>query len=560
VQIDERDTVTFNQVYGGGWPQLEIDVETYTDAGTYVGADSDPLFDQDDELVFMARDAGAAAPGGGSLPAGVVAGSGVRLAVRDSLDGGEGFVYLFQSDGSLEPHAEADYVSYSFDLDAGVYPDDYDLMNGPNPEASSAVTSLYETEFTDRWIRPVTKVKAGAASGVDILDRHKNMFAPDNCGRTENTFSNGEGAFFANIDGPVRAIRSYMGANSGPLTQRRHLFYEGRQDIATFLRVHAISGVMDVYDYSPDAIGMTYANSINPDGVSIDGVPDSVTAGVPDWEMATGAQGALIIVGILDTDIDPLAVTSYYNDDSTPIPTQCFPSLQPAHRNADRLLRGARSDGGGRGGTRPSGGHAPRCHRHRLPALSGGAGPLAAGTALPRRPGGRPRHPRPPEAIARPAGVEKRASLLAQEEPPMAYYRAQIDVRRPIDDVFAYLADFSNTEKWDPGVVSAKKRGKGPVAVGTQFKVVSKFLGHELPLVYRIVQCDPPNRVVLEAENDNLRSVDTITFKKTARGTRLTYDANLTLKGIRYVSDFALHLAFQWIGRRALEGLQAALE
>jgi uncharacterized protein YndB with AHSA1/START domain len=142
----------------------------------------------------------------------------------------------------------------------------------------------------------------------------------------------------------------------------------------------------------------------------------------------------------------------------------------------------------------------------------------------------------------------------------MAYYRAQIDVRRPIEEVFAYLADFSNTEQWDPGVVSAKKRGKGAIAVGAQFKVVTRFLGQELPLVYRIVQYDPPGRVVLEAENDDLRSVDTITFKQTARGTRLTYDANLTLKGIRYVGDFALHLAFQCIGRRALEGLRAALE
>ncbi len=141
----------------------------------------------------------------------------------------------------------------------------------------------------------------------------------------------------------------------------------------------------------------------------------------------------------------------------------------------------------------------------------------------------------------------------------MAYYRALIDVRRPIDEVFAYLADFSNTEKWDPGVVSAKKRGDGPVTMGTQFQVVSKFLGRALLLDYQIVQYDPPSRVVLESENDNLRSVDTITFEKITRGTRLTYDANLTLKGIRYVGDFALHLAFQWIGRRALDGLRAAL-
>jgi uncharacterized protein YndB with AHSA1/START domain len=141
----------------------------------------------------------------------------------------------------------------------------------------------------------------------------------------------------------------------------------------------------------------------------------------------------------------------------------------------------------------------------------------------------------------------------------MAYYRAEFDVRRPIEEVFAYLADFSNTQEWDPGVVSAKKRGGAPVNIGTQFVVVSKFLGRELPLDYQIVQYDPPSRLVLEAENDDLRSVDTITFEKTARGTRVTYDANLTLKGIRYAGDLALHLAFQWIGRRAREGLRAAL-
>ena len=325
VQIDERDVVTFDQVYGGGYPQGDIDVEAYTDPGTYVGADSNPLFDQDDELVFMAKDAGPVAPVGTSLPGGVIAGSGVQLAIYDSLDGGAGFVYLFESAGSLTPDAGADYVSYTFDLLAGSYPGDYDLANGPNPELSSVVTSRYETEFIDRWIRPVTKVTAGGATGVDILDRHKNLFEPGNCIRSEETFSNGEGAFFANVDGPVRAIRSYMGANSGPLTQRRHLFYEGRQDITTYLRVHAINGMLDVYDYSPAASGMTYANSINTGGVTIDGMPDGITPGLPTWEMVTGAQGTLIIAGSIDTDIAPLpTITSYYDDDDDkPANKQC---------------------------------------------------------------------------------------------------------------------------------------------------------------------------------------------------------------------------------------------
>jgi hypothetical protein len=323
VQIDERDTVTFTQVYGGGYPQAEIDVETYTDAGTYVGADSDPTFDGDDELVFMAGDAGDAAPPAAGLPVGVVAGSGLQLRIVDSLDGGSGFVYLFRTDGSLAPDAGADYVSYDFELVAGSYPGDYDLGSGPNPETSTVVTPLYETEFSDRWIRYVTRVKAGSATQVDILDRHRNLFGPGVCGRSEDTFSDGEGAFFANIDGPVRAIRSYMGANSGPLTQRRHIFYRGRQDLSTFLRVHAIPGMLDLFDYSPAASGMTYYNSNNTSGVSVDGAPDTVTDGMPSWEMITGAQGTLIISGVIETDIGSLSITSYYDDNTDPSYTQC---------------------------------------------------------------------------------------------------------------------------------------------------------------------------------------------------------------------------------------------
>jgi hypothetical protein len=87
--------------------------------------------------------------------------------------------------------------------------------------------------------------------------------------------------------------------------------------------VHAISGVMDFFDYEPDASGMTYRNSLNTGGVAIDGTPDSgVTAGLPDWELVTGDHGSLIMVGRMDTDAS-ITLTSFYEDDDTSPTTQC---------------------------------------------------------------------------------------------------------------------------------------------------------------------------------------------------------------------------------------------
>ncbi|UCD28750.1 MAG: hypothetical protein JSV03_17010 [Planctomycetota bacterium] len=323
VQIDERKFVEYRVVYNTTLLPAGLGTTAYIDPNTYTGLDDNPAFDADDELVIMAKDAGDQAAAQAPLPTGTIMDSGVEITIVDPLDGGRGYLYLFQTDGALSPDAGQDYITYTFNLLAGDYIPDYKIMTGPNPEDSVAISTHYRTHFSDRWIRDELNIYAGGATGMDILDRHKNMFAPGNCVRTENTFSAGEGAFFTNKDGPVRAIRSYMGANSGPLTQREHIFYEQRQEITTFLRVHAISGVMDVYDYSSNAIGMTYYNDLNLAGVPVDGLPDTVVGGPIVWEMVSGAQGTAIISHSRYTDIDPFTYTSYYSDDESPSVTQC---------------------------------------------------------------------------------------------------------------------------------------------------------------------------------------------------------------------------------------------
>jgi hypothetical protein len=332
VQVDERDVKSFaaiynqaNPFYGGGFSTL-----VYTDSGTFTGADANPNIDPDDEVALMARDAGDQPPSY-SAPAGVNAATGVELAIRDPLDAGAaGYVYLFARSSPLDPGAGQQYVDYDFVLLSGAYLSTYNTADGPNAENSTVTTPYYARHFGDRWLDDELRVLAPGATGADILDRHKALFAPGVCGRSEDTFDNGdsggfpgEGAFIANKSGPVRAIRSWIGANSGPRTQREIVFYDRRQDVRTFLRVHAIPSVMDFYDYSPAAAGMTYYNSLNPGGVPLDGAPETPAAGQVAWELVTGAQGSVVHAHALETDIAGFNYTWYYLDDSTPPVTQC---------------------------------------------------------------------------------------------------------------------------------------------------------------------------------------------------------------------------------------------
>ena len=321
MQIDERKFVDFGVARGRG--PFGHGTIAYADPFTYSGADEDPRFDADDELVLMIGDAGERAPVAAALPEGTLLIGATEVSIIDPLDERDRYVYLFRTDGSLDPAAGQDRVRYTFDLLAGEYLSDYDNRQGPNPEESEVVTEHYRVHFPDRWVRDEINVFSGEASGVDILDRHKNMFALGVCARTEDTFSLGGGGFFANIDGPIRGIRSYLGANSGTFTQRDHMFYPQREDVVFQLRVHPIASLVGAFDYSAEATGMTYHNDLNPAGVLVDGNQDDVALGQIEWEMITGAQGSLIMVHEIETDIDPFTYTSVYTDDIAPERTQC---------------------------------------------------------------------------------------------------------------------------------------------------------------------------------------------------------------------------------------------
>ncbi|HET9543523.1 MAG TPA: S-layer homology domain-containing protein, partial [Acidimicrobiales bacterium] len=336
VQVDERAVVDFgsqppaNGVPGStgtvyGTQAIGVAVLQYTDPDTWVGPDPNAAVDRNDEVALMARDAGEQALGA-EPPEHVDAATGVELSITDPLEpGAQSWVYLFAHDGTLDPSAGQHLVDYDFSLASGDYKATYLRANGPNPEDSTVTTAAYVHHFSDRWVDDELHITVGGASGVDILDRHRNQFAPFECGRSEDTFSDDEGAFVVNRVGPVRAIRSYVGANSGPLSQRTHLFYEARHEILSDLRVHPIPGMMELFDYSPAAAGMAYRNSAMGADVTIDGVPDTVPTAQNYWELVQGAQGSLISVRRLTSDqqFPASARSTYYLDDATPPGDMC---------------------------------------------------------------------------------------------------------------------------------------------------------------------------------------------------------------------------------------------
>lgn len=141
----------------------------------------------------------------------------------------------------------------------------------------------------------------------------------------------------------------------------------------------------------------------------------------------------------------------------------------------------------------------------------------------------------------------------------MARYHATLETQQIPEEVFAYLSDFSTAEVWDPGVLEAERLTTGPIGQGSEFRLVAEFLGRRTPLTYRIVEYDPPRSVTFLGENGTVTSRDEIVFEPHGDGTRVTYDADLQLKGALKIIDPLLQVAFNRTGARALEGLRRVL-
>jgi len=322
MQIDEMILLDVSAPYGpNNCPYKSIenvpwDILFYADPDTYTGADvHDLTFDNDDELVFMSKDAGETAPNS-SCPAGVVETTKCEIEVKDPTNNNTlGYVYVFRQTGGLDQGAGVDYVSHDFTYEDN-YKQDYvhcaKKVPGVNPENTIIQTNNYEIEFNYRWIETVLKITAGNANGQDILDRHQFTINVTGCDHTEETFSTSEGAIITAVDGPVRAIRSVIGANSGPYMQMNYLFTDCKVEYEMNFRLHPANGYHDLYDLNNAASGMQYYNDQNQGGVTINGQQDNISVTNPNkWELITGNEGSIVVSYQYQTDMSVGTLAQY---------------------------------------------------------------------------------------------------------------------------------------------------------------------------------------------------------------------------------------------------------
>ena len=121
-------------------------------------------------------------------------------------------------------------------------------------------------------------------------------------------------------------------------------------------------------------------------------------------------------------------------------------------------------------------------------------------------------------------------------------------VDKPADVVVGYLADFGNAVDWDPGTQSCERQDTGPVRVGSTWRNVSKFLGRETVLDYRL-EVLQSGHVTLIGSNKTAISTDDITVTDaTPDHSEITYQARIELRGLARLGEPVVKVATERLG------------
>jgi uncharacterized protein YndB with AHSA1/START domain len=80
-------------------------------------------------------------------------------------------------------------------------------------------------------------------------------------------------------------------------------------------------------------------------------------------------------------------------------------------------------------------------------------------------------------------------------------------VDRPIEDVFAFLADGANDPKFSPRVLEIRKTTDGPTGVGTVYASTVKDAGVKTKREFEITEFDPPRRIRWKELSKNMVTV-----------------------------------------------------
>lgn len=134
---------------------------------------------------------------------------------------------------------------------------------------------------------------------------------------------------------------------------------------------------------------------------------------------------------------------------------------------------------------------------------------------------------------------------------------AEVDIKRPPDDVFDYCSDHRHEPEWNPMMKHIEKLTDGPIGAGTRY--VAEFAKGP-PMIMECTRFERPATWSLTGESPALKACGDWRVLPTADGARLVMRVEMELHGLLRLAGPLLRRREQPMFERDLINIKARLE
>jgi uncharacterized protein YndB with AHSA1/START domain len=133
-------------------------------------------------------------------------------------------------------------------------------------------------------------------------------------------------------------------------------------------------------------------------------------------------------------------------------------------------------------------------------------------------------------------------------------------IDRPIEDVFAFVGDQTNTPQWQAGLVEVRRTSDGPIGVGTTHTIVRSFMGRRMEADNEYVAYEPNKRIAFRTTSGPVQLEASYLFESTGAGTRLTSRIEMDASGLMSLAEPLIAAGLKREMKAAFRVLKSLLE
>ncbi len=139
--------------------------------------------------------------------------------------------------------------------------------------------------------------------------------------------------------------------------------------------------------------------------------------------------------------------------------------------------------------------------------------------------------------------------------------RSQITIKRTREEVAHYASDPDHATEWYKNIEAVRWKTPRPLAVGSQFAFVAKFLGRRLSYTYEVVELVPADRFVMRTSEGPFPMETSYEWMDASDGGTLMVLRNRGAPtGFARIMTALMPIAIRSANRKDLRRLKAILE